>query len=872
MKTSPFICFILFLFLAQASFAGTQDTVWLKWKKDTSRNIQATNRILEELAFENGLSYRKIKLGYVLYHQKQINDSSVGKWKVVLHHITGPTKYLGYDLSDFLLPLYLQAYLQHSFHGIIYTQEVKLEHDTVILEFSPKVNLSTDSLSLHFRNANLDEEIERQLKRVMDEIKTYRGLCASSLYFENVLRQGYNPHDPRISDILAELIEGIRVKESLDSMFSALILPLEKTDPCNLYNSLKAIDIEIYRHRLAFERLLDTDPLSPNDLTPLSDRIFGFWISWIRHEEFSNPLNNGVIAEVARLDPHGKWIEMAHELLHSALLKMGYTNEDEFLKNLSRQLTKKMLQEGEALNKQTLFIQANIILNNALKIAQAADLEDETQAVESQIKVSVRGLYNTYLKVARDGILNGNIVMGEFYLKKALEYQSENREILLGSQPSKSVYEIFSDVCLDKAIILNKEGKFEQALPFLEKAMEYAGRQSIYLRQQEIKQTLSKTLQEIYRQKVISALSSMQLGNYIEGKRLLDEALTMKKTNATSIESIPDEDSAFHLYQKASLYVVMDSLIQISNELPLDSLLNATSIILLRYAENLADDSLICKKKLELGKLQFERMMAAVGSLLWDFKIEEAHQLWLNANKMIPQWNLQDCSEINERLNEMAERIEIQECRFARYRLELFEYKVRSAFQEGDYLMGDSIADSALQIKTSVADCPLDDSGIAGLLHQYHSLIEYNRLLEQLTTTYETLLADSLEKLRLKLYSLISSDSSISREFPLPDTIWLVELHPSEKIINYYFENLKEENRWSDILNLIEKFRQSGLSADWFETWQENLGHHLARIDKIPAKKEASLEYLDQMLPDRVWYKTLRKAYLKEKLGWRAIF
>ena len=79
-----------------------------------------------------------------------------------------------------------------------------------------------------------------------------------------------------------------------------------------------------------------------------------------------------------------------------------------------------MLQEGEALNKQTLFIQANIILNNALKIAQAADLEDETQAVESQIKVSVRGLYNTYLKVARDGILNGNIVMGEFYLKKAM--------------------------------------------------------------------------------------------------------------------------------------------------------------------------------------------------------------------------------------------------------------------------------------------------------------------------------------------------------------------------------------------------------------------------------------------------------------------
>jgi hypothetical protein len=872
MKTSPLICFVVLLLIGQALFAGTQDTVWLNWEKDTSRNIQATNKILEELAFENGLSYRRIKLGYVLNYEKQINDSLPIKWKVVLVQISGPTKYLGYDLSDFLLPLHLEAYIQHPFYGIISSQTVNLEHDTVMMDFSLNGNFSTDSLTLHFRKACLDEDVERQVKRVMDDIKIYHGLCTSSHYLEDILRQGYNPHNPRLSDILAELIEGIRVKESLDSILSKLILPLEKTDPCSLHNSLKSIDIEIYRHRLALERLLDADSLSPNDLISFSDRLFSLWISWIRHEEFSNPVNNGVIAEVARLELHAKWIEMAHELLHPVFLKMGYENDDGLLKILSRHLTKRMLQEAEALNKQSLFTHANIVLNNALNIAQAADLEDETQAVESQIKVSVRGLYNTYLKVALDGILNGNIAMGEFYLKKALDYQSQNREILLGSSSSKSVYEIFADVCLDKALMLNKEGKYEQALPFLGKAMEYAGRQGIYLRQYELQQTHTRTLREIYRQKVIAALSSLQSGNYIEGKSLLDEALVIKKENTATILPIPTEDSAFQLYQKASFYFVMDSLIQISNELSLDSLLNAASLVLLQYPENLSDDSLICKKKIELGKLQFERMMSSVGSLLWDFNIEEARQLWLDAFEMIPQWNLQDCSEINDRLNEMAERIEIQECRFARYRLGLFEYEVRSAFQEGDYLEGDSLADSAMQVRTSLADCPLNYSVITQLRQQYYSLIQYNRLLEQLTNIYEMPPADSLEKLRLQLYAIHRSDSSVAKEFPLPDTLWLVALYPSEKLIHYYFENLKEENRWIAILKLMEKSRQLGLSSDLFETWQENLGYHLAITDEIPAKKETVVEYLDQMFPEREWYKTLRKAYLQTKLRRRTIF
>jgi len=845
------------------------DTLWLTRQRDIDGRFKNGNLILAELANDNGIPSGRFKVALPLKVVTKV-DTLTGQiyTTVWMGPASGPTNYLGYNMAAYLIPGSFTANIHDAGSGEVVRMVEVETGDSLMAGFSWTATHQPAGFYYTFQAPRYNERRWEDFRQAQYQVRDYFAMCEAASDLRLQLKQFFTTKQENLTEAWALFLESQRVRVLLDRLLNGIHLPLEKQDPCKLKEIHSETDVELYRLRLFLERNQQVGMAGPPFPVSIAENILDKHRYWLMHSGFLNPFYNKVFTEIALFKWNPESFADVREIFGTTAANSGIDKPEDYLKEIAGMLSQKSFQTFEQWMGMGRYAQAAILLENALTLAEASGADDLYDLYKTQRARPAMGIFNTYLTVALDAVKRGNLKISGSYLDKALEYQRGNRYLPGSSFKAKEVYESFADACLDKAMELQYQGRPGEAMPFLEKATEYAARLSIYDRFNELSLTKRAVLQNLYTRKITTALSMLKAGHYLEGKLGIDEALAVRKLDAQSVARIPAEDSAMRLYDRAGLYLNLSRIRDSAALYTTDSMLLAGSRYLSQVLQkNYQTDSEICQWLMDAGNAQVDRLLSETGSFLWDFRIPEARRRFQMADSIAVVWFLGDCQTMNNRLEEVRFRIGRQECHYARYRFDNLSYRARTAFEARHYSEGAKAATAALAIEAPGNGCTLEYPAMDSLLNTYRGQIIYSRLSDQIDFYCALARPDSAEHYRGKLHSHYHGCEVCRQEFARPDTIWLLTRKPLAFLTDFYFSDLAGAGRWHEVLKLMEDLRMAGFPAETTSRWQQAAARAVTKTDGVKRNKADVITHLDQAFPDRIWYAPLREEYLKAKLG-----
>ncbi len=852
--------FLIFFFASWGTFfgvkGGTFDTLWLRFVPGKNAAQIPANRIVGELARENGYLLKIFKLGYVFENSMECEpQNSLKVLRLKPAGITGPAVYLDYPLNHILSPTSFRLRVEVKGYGtVLLDTKISWPVDSV-REISVPVHNCSDTLIFFLSEPNFTDEQVESLKTSMYDIRTYKAVHYA-LQKSLDLAQQYDYRDTTcMGCLIASAVELARVRNILAHFVDSLSLPLSNHDPAKVIEGLRILSGEVYRRNLFlhrhrghyFHEAASTSKLSAS-----------FISDWIQSDAFLNPLYGHVIKRLSSVS--GGFRENLIDLLNQCMPEVPGQWRDEYAKSLSQLL----LQKSEEFIAEGLYDQAFLLAADAKEILRMVGHYDEADLVESRMQVPLQGLYHALLRVASDAVHNGQLSMGEEYIQKALSFRLKYRALLQGRGSDAEVYGHFADACLEKVILLHNLGRDEEAIPYLLKAYEYAGRLTVYLKHPQLDQLRSKVLQTSYGHIIRKAQAALKVTDYPSAESLLEQWMNLKNSWGARLLPSRAEDSVLKIYRVVKLY---NALAEVQTKLrsnPSDSLwVNAYKLLSEIEILELQDEPDFCQLIKETGYLFFDACMREVGSHLWDFKFPEAVKKLISADSVARRWYISDCENINQTIEDTRRRIERQRTVYAAYQYDKYFYRAQSAFESRSFLIGQAMADSAFQW----ARYGTDLQPLHFILEKYSSAICYEKVLQRLEYFYALQLADSMEYLRQRLYTLFQGDTALQNLFSRPDTIWLMKFKPREWLFNFYFNQLMMKGKPEDVLFYMEQLRLNGLREEIFEKWQQKIARDMADKDVWIKTSDEIYNRLYELAPDVVWYKVFRKTYLWRRLS-----
>lgn len=176
----PFVLVFIWLYFSYSVSANTTDTLWLKYVVGKNASGLPGNRIVGELARENGYLLRKFRLGYAFERISFCYPQS-GELQVAFNYkgISGPATYLGYPLDHVLTPMGFRLKIEvKEFGKVLFDETLPWPKEEPAV-----VNLQThscsDTLLFHLSEPIFTEAQVEILKTAMYDIRTYKAVDLS---------------------------------------------------------------------------------------------------------------------------------------------------------------------------------------------------------------------------------------------------------------------------------------------------------------------------------------------------------------------------------------------------------------------------------------------------------------------------------------------------------------------------------------------------------------------------------------------------------------------------------------------------------------------------------------------------------------------
>jgi len=851
-----FVLVFIWLYVSYSVSADTTDTLWLKYIGGKNASGLPGNRIVGELARENGYLLRKFRLGYV-FERTTFCQPHNGEMQVTFNYkgISGPSTYLGYPLDHVLTPVGFRLKIEVKEFGKVLFDETlpwpKEEPAVVKLQ----THSCSDTLLFQLSEPIFTEAQAEILKAAMYDIRTYKAVDLALQSAWNIAQSFEYRDTTCVGCLIAAAVELERVSTILSQLVDSLALPLDKTDPDRLMENLLKMNGEVYRRSLFLSRLRN---FTTDDAFKAGLSSEAFLSNWIKSEGFLNPLYNHVFRKLARIKNSERY-----SLFDKVSLWLpGLPSQWQEL--YARKLSEALLNSSREMQSAGRFDQAFILAANARDILKMIGHDDEADLMEHHLQEPMLGLYRVYLDVATDAVKNGNLRMGDEYLQKAIAFRAQNRAYMPGGLTDAEVYGRFADACLDKIIRLHEQGLYEEAFPYLLKAYDYARRITVYLRFPELDRMRSELAQKSYGQLLEKALDAYKIKDYASAAEFFEKWNQVRKTWSAWLQFTPEDDSIAKKYRISRLFVDLQELKVLVAQNVTDSLYAVADQKRQEVVNlHLTDQPEFCNLIREVGRLFFDAALKETGSYLWDFKFTEARSSFALADSISVRFHIADCEDVNQMLETMQQRMNRQNVIYATFLYDRYYYKTVSSFEAGSFALGKAYADTALQW----CCCGCDAHNLESLVGKYAPAIRYDKYLQRLEYFYALQQADSMEFVRQRLFTWFQTDSTLSQHFTQPDTLWLIKLKPRSWVFDYYFGPLMEKGKPEYVLLFMEKLRSEGIPGEWLENWQMLTARAIAAKDIHIRNTEAAYQRLAQLAPDVVWYKVFREVYISKRLS-----
>lgn len=852
------ILVFVFVGLLSEPLKSQTDTLWLRFRPGKNATEWPANRIVGELARENGYLLRQFRLGYILRRTMECEpDSGVIRVSFSPLSISGPSGYLGYPLNHLLTPGSFRFRAEvKGYSKVLVDKRIEWPLKGAMVLRIP-VHACSDTLVFFLSEPGFTPEQAENLKAGMYDIRTYKAI-ALALHYAFEIAQRYDYRDTTCpSCLVAAAIELDRAHRIMKALSDSVDLPIEEVDPDQVKEGMRRLGGEVYRRSLFLERL---GRMPVQEASAVAARSAGFIVGWIKSDGFLNPLYNRVFRQLASLTVYDSTEQGMMGHLGRWLSSQG----EEWLPRYIASLADELVKFSQSFYEQGLYDPSFLLASDARTLLWTAGFKDEADMLESRVQQPLLALYHVYLSVATDAVANGKLKLGEDYLQKALDFRTKNRAYLPGRMSDAEVYQRFADACLEKVIQLNGAGNYSEAFPYLTKAYEYARRLTVYLRHPELDLLRDELVQKSYQHSMQQAWAAYRLGDYSKTAEILANIFALRKTWSAWLKPLQQEDSLIWLSKVVSLIHQMQELSANLVGSESDSLWQQADRMLAETEKwQLVDEPKFCAAIQELGRKKFDALMHQAGGLLWDFKIDAAEKTLVEADSIARRWYLAECEDINLILENFRSRLNRQKNLYADYQYDIYFYRASSALESGSYTLGKAYADTALHW----ACCGKDTRELESLLKKYKTAILYDKALKRLEFFYAIQQPDSMEVIRQLLDSIRASDTILTLLFTQPDTLWLLMLKPRDWLYNFYFRPYLKQGRPEIILSLMEKLRKRGAQPEWLEGWQKETARAMAEADIHIKTSEAAYARLAQMAPDVVWYKVFRESYLHHRLS-----
>ena len=851
-----------------ASVLGSNDSIVLCYHFDSLAVNKHGNAVISELANDNGLSLRKcsIQYNYTVQFNAFLQESEQEiVVKLIPKEVSGISRYRKYDLGQVLWPKIIQAKLEwFNNDGTQKQSKVIVIHNHTVKTQLP---INATNIKISLLKPIIDTSFEKNFNKLSSLVKDYQALRVALQRGNELIELA----DFDKGDALQSLLyyaEASRIIQKVDSMNLQDSLPLQTNDPLELLVNQKALTVECYRRSLALERLLskkrDDKPFDSKKATQLFVELVAYWV---KQHDFLNPAHNKVFTDFATYNWSGAWCVSFSKHFNTLF---GFKNDYElqvFLRIHGKEILHGLQDISNLLIENQSYNQSAMVMANAIRLARSLRMHNEADALAKLIAKSTAGIYNSYLQVAESAIANGQMPMAEKYLRKALDYKAKNGGEILDQISRENAFELFANACLVKGESLKTMGNYVDALQYLNKDKEYALMIGFYVNAEQLRNNLCDVHQHLYDETLMLAVTEFKNGNLLMGAGYYKNARDMRLLNQQFIRKRNEEDS---LYLSERKGFVVDSFNR-ANDLINSKMYDEASKLANRalfIADSLefVSDSTVCTHVLASGTRLFQYKITCTGSALWDYEPTTAWQYWQQADRIAVNFYLTDCEQVNDEINDYKTKIENLECLLHKKQFETYAARAEANYNRQHFIPGQDFADSALDLKQPNIRCNSDILPLQNLRGQYVNAAVYQSMLNRLEVAYSLQKPDSIEALRVKLHKFYQLHQIELKAFVQPTVEWFLYNHQRNDLVNYYLQQLFTEGNYVQCIKLLDVLRTNGYKAENTVDFQRNLGAIMAETTNLEADLIKVEIYLNELVPDKIWFASYRKAFVDKKI------
>jgi hypothetical protein len=513
--------------------------------------------------------------------------------------------------------------------------------------------------------------------------------------------------------------------------------------------------------------------------------------------------------------------------------------------------------------------------NESLTLYQKADSFCSTlktfdcEVFKNGILNSKRGLYHSYLKIAKQAINTHNYSIAESFTDKALEYARLNRNEISNDTETNDIYRNI----LSRYIAISFKYKRNDNAKLHEKYLDKANKICLLLKIDDCSKTyISQAIaieeendiiaeeDTIIQKDTITKLTKVEIQKKTKKPIIVQNTLNRKNKRLTSKKKTLAKHATKNNNAEFAIY---SNLIDIGNkyfsegkyEEAYSKYITAKSME--KKATGKKNDKLE-NLLIKTAGIIITKPLENADFLIWANKLNEANSLYSYSLELQKKLVLENDSSINSILQTYKEKIQKKKCENIQLEINTLNDKANSYISLSDFQKAQTINDETFALIKTNIDCKLNSTETTKILTIIKPVVSYNLLRERAKEYYQVNDLMNFTNLFFQADSIYSINRLDTLKILNSNIISYLEFSNNEKANLFSLEYFLNKNKYDygfQILNLLKnKQFESAKSKDYQQK--------LATILFLKEKTEIStLKEKFPFLKDEKWYKYFYNEY-----------
>lgn len=862
-STRFLVALLVFSALHQLSFAqperaGNHPLVFaLSAKGKQNESDQNVYRILYELSvpLSKNPTREAIRYEFTFSIAPATTDHDTLEAVLRLVSVDQLKQYQDFDVGWFLIPSDAEVSITTTNKSYTISASFTDSTATIKLPFTVGNAENAPQLTIHSLNFS-DEKVDKFLNALM-MIRDYEA-CATIASI--LLKQASEPDDEFWSGFMA-IIWYKHASDVLSNLEIWQARGLEGQDPKLAGETTKSLSVESYRRQLAFTRKYLNHDNKPDTASLASIDWIGLQIENLLNSDANrHPYNTPLVLRTTSIS--NQWMLQQHELISTLLSADDQLISKQRMNDNLKLVVDNLHNRANKRIESTNYSEALPFAETALTLSNLSNNQILAEKSHQLISRIHHGILEAWLTISKRALQVGNLSLSKQYIKKASDYQDQNRQFILSAEALNHAIELYSDSSLNTAIKQHNLQHHQKALQLLDDAQPLVLKLPYYSRRNQFLITHSQICTRIYENTLNHAVELLDKGIRDTGRLELKKAIDFRKTRNQLVDQREEEkigSKLLILFEADSLLATVSSSAPADDEL-LDEVLERAALMIDSTPPVRSDT--VRWKLFRLALKTASQSTESIEKLRKQFEYEAALKKQQQQHRRLKLYISLADSIHYQNLGEALIRNQQTGCSVANEWIDALTRAAYDAALTKHFVQAHQLVTKARYLTQQQPACQIDTSEIDALTKRYQEVWRFEKRMAKI----DTLLARKMTSEAVAWFDLCYSDYQLNflklADMPAPRLENYLTKHPLEQLIDTILFRKFIKPEANDLIAIFEQIRKLGLSNNNILRWLPEFGSALA-ADHLTSHNDENL-YLKIFKNDKNWYKGASNRFVEE--------